>query len=278
MIELGVRWTIGDVSGRGVEALRLSMWGAWRVFGDRAAYAVCVNSVGVGAVRERVGDVPMEVAWRAVDGAVPGVLREFLDAGMAEGVAWKLMPLRVFERMREVSLDNDVILWAMPGAMREWLACGDAGQCLMAEDVKACFGRFARWCGDVPRNAGIRGLPAGFDLGAALGTVLRRAGEAEGAGVMTSETDEQGLQTAALSVEKPVVAVGLEDVTICSPFWPHMPELGRCGAHFVGLNARHIAWDYYDRPADAWMREHWGRHYEEVRRRVGAPERRDGGG
>lgn len=42
-------------------------------------------------------------------------------------------------------------------------------------------------------------------------------------------------------------------------------------AHFVGLNARHIAWDCYGRPAGAWMTEHWLHHRTELYRRCGAP-------
>ena len=59
---------------------------------------------------------------------------------------------------------------------------------------------------------------------------------------------------------------------ICSPFHPHRPEPGRCGAHFVGLNARHLAWNYYDRPADAWMADHWARLHPVLVERTGAPE------
>ena len=46
-------------------------------------------------------------------------------------------------------------------------------------------------------------------------------------------------------------------------------DLGRCGAHFVGLNARHIAWNYYDRPADEWMTEHWLRNRAALYARTG---------
>jgi hypothetical protein len=51
--------------------------------------------------------------------------------------------------------------------------------------------------------------------------------------------------------------VSTREVSICSPFWPRSPELGTCGAHFVGMNSRHTGWDYYDRPADLWLDEHW---------------------
>ena len=37
---LGVRWTIGDVSDAGFEALRYSIWSMWKLFGDNAKYAV----------------------------------------------------------------------------------------------------------------------------------------------------------------------------------------------------------------------------------------------
>jgi len=47
------------------------------------------------------------------------------------------------------------------------------------------------------------------------------------------------------------------EVSICSPFWPRSLEFGSCGAHFVGMNARHLPWNYYGRPADSWMDEHW---------------------
>ena len=39
---VGIRWTIGNVSTRGFEALRLSIWGAWKAFGPDAIYVVCV--------------------------------------------------------------------------------------------------------------------------------------------------------------------------------------------------------------------------------------------
>jgi hypothetical protein len=48
-------------------------------------------------------------------------------------------------------------------------------------------------------------------------------------------------------------------VTICGPFPPHVQRLGRCGAHFVGLNAKRLTWSYQGRPGDAYVRENWQR-------------------
>jgi hypothetical protein len=268
---IGIRWTIGDVSARGFEALGLSIAGAWRIFGETAAYAVCVNTVPLSLARARVGAMPVPVEWHDATGALPAFLRERLDGGMAEGVGWKLAPLRIFPDRFELSLDNDCILWGRPPTLAHWLGQTD-GACLMAEDVRACFGQFQTMCGPEPRNAGIRGLPPGFDLEAALRGALARADALHGRKVtLTSELDEQGLQTVALTREigGSPRAVTLDEVSVCSPFWPHRPELGTHGAHFVGLNSRHIDWDYYDRPADDWMSGHWSRYRPILCEKVG---------
>ncbi len=251
---VAVRWTIGDAHPRGFEALKLSISGASRLFGPEAAYVVCVNGIAPEAARARTGDVPVAVAWRPCED-LPEFLLPFLDQGMAEGVAWKFAPLRLFPEHFELALDNDCILWDVPEAIAAWLAAGAGRRCVLAEDVRPCFGQFAGLCPAHPLNTGIRGLPPGFDLAAATQGVL----EVLPVG-LASELDEQGLQVAALSSAASPLIVRLDEVTICSPFHPHLPELGRCGAHFVGLNVRHIPFDYYDRPGDEWLAEHWARH------------------
>ncbi len=163
----------------------------------------------------------------------------------------------------EIALDNDCILWDMPQAMRAWLAAEGAGTCLLAEDVAPAFGQFAALCGPAPRNSGIRGLPPGFDLAAALRDMLRAHPVR-----LASELDEQGLQVAALSRRAPCAVVPVTDVAICSPFPPHAPDLGRCGAHFVGLNvARPRA--YCDASMLARIGAHWDRLRPEIERRCG---------
>jgi hypothetical protein len=86
---------------------------------------------------------------------------------------------------------------------------------------------------------------------------------------LAGELDEQGLQVVALDLGAPAHVVTTQDVAICSPFWPRRPTLGRCGAHFVGLNCRIVPWDYYDRPATEWIMENWANHRRELYERVG---------
>lgn len=263
--EVGIRWTIGDVAPEGFEALRLAAWGAYRVFGPAAGYTIVVNSMDVGEARERVGEVPDAVRWMAASGQMPAWLAPHVDEGLAEGKAWKFDPLQIYPDRWEIAFDNDCILWRMPPSIQRWLDEGDRGRCLIAADVVAMHGQFSRpGDADEPRNGGIRGIPPGFDLEGTLTAIL--AGHPV---LMTSELDEQGLTVAATSRRKPPVVVSVDEVAITSPFHPHLPEPGTCGAHFVGLNDKWLPWNYYDRPATECVREHWARHRDTLYERVG---------
>lgn len=261
---IGIRWTIGDVNPQGFEALRLSIWGAWKLFGPAATCVVCVNSVPLARARALTGPVPERVAWLRVSRRrIPAFLRRHLNGAMAEGVGWKFAPLQLFPDRFELALDNDCILWGLPGAMAAWLAEPRPG-CVFAEDVRACLGQFAHCCGPEPRNSGIRGLPPRFDFEGVLRRLLR-----DHPVMLQSELDEQGLQAAAVSRDQPPRVITLEEVSICSPFPPHLPHLGRCGAHFVGLNARQLPWSLEGRPAVEHIAEHWRRHRPALYERVG---------
>lgn len=265
MQSIAVRWTIGDVAERGFAALRYSIWGAYRLFGADAHYVVCHNSVARDLLVARLGELPGAVRFvESGSRSLPAALRGHVDGRMAEGVAWKLLPLRLFPDLHELALDNDCILWAMPPALRAWSRAPDG--VLLAEDVCRGFGVFDALCGPRPLNSGIRGLPPEFDLDDALGRVLARRPAR-----LQSELDEQGLQAAALYATGKLEVVGLADVSVCSPFPPHLPELGQCGAHFVGLNTRRYGWRYGDTPAEVVRAAHWDALAPEVERLVGAP-------
>jgi hypothetical protein len=267
--ELAIRWTIGNVSDRGWEALRLSIWGAHKLFGPGAAYVVVVNGVSPGVARERAGDLPEETIWRCAR-EIPIFLRRHFDASMAEGVGWKLAPLRVFPDRYELALDNDCILWKMPEAIHRWLEQTDGRTCVFAEDVARGVGQFSDFCGPGNRNSGIRGLPPRLDFEWALRTILAEKESRDGKPVvMSSELDEQGLQTAAIERFGSPLIVAVDDVTICSPFPPHLPHLGRCGAHLVGTNARRFSWELDGRNGIEYTNEHWLRHRADLYERVG---------
>lgn len=262
MPRLTVRWTIGDVSEPGFEALRLSALGAWRMFGDAARYVACVNTISLRRARELAGEMPAALEWRDVTDEFPEFLRSYFDSAKAEGVGWKFAPPRIAPDGLELSLDNDCIIWTTPGAIRSWIA--GAVDFVFAEDVRPCFGQFSHLCDGRPRNSGIRGVPPGFDLTAAMMRVLR-----EQRILLKSELDEQGLQTALLLPFDPAI-VTTKEVSICSPFPPHMPDLGECGAHFVGLNAKRLPWEMNGRPAVDYIRNHWRERRAALYERVAA--------
>jgi hypothetical protein len=239
-MRLAVRWTIGDVSSRGFELLTLSIAGARKVFGSDATCVVCVNTIGVDCAQARIGPIAREVEWHDSTCEIPQWLGPYLDPNLAEGVAWKFAPPRLFPDLHVLSLDNDVILWRMPATIRDWLQ--EADSLLIAEDVLACHGKFAHLCPREPRNSGIVGIPPHYDRGFHLRALLGEAGVR-----LSSETDEQGLQVAMVTSTKHRV-VSVREVTICGYFPPHLPELGSCGAHFVGVNVKqhpeaHGFWD-----------------------------------
>jgi hypothetical protein len=257
---IGLRWSIGDVSRRGFEALRLSLWGAWKVFGPDAAYLVLVHSLPVRRARESTGYVPPNVAWQRIDSLLPAWLRERVDhGGLDANVALRMVPPRCFPDAHELALDNDLVLWSMPPTLARWLA-DDRGRGLLAEDVAPCYGQFADRCTAAPRSAGIRGVPPGFNVELRLRAVLN-----EHPTTFVSEDDEQGLWVATISRGPAPMVIGLDDVTICSPFPPHLPHLGRCGAHFVGVNAGDLGWDYDGEPAEQVQARHWDTLRSEVR-------------
>jgi hypothetical protein len=259
---VGVRWTIGDVSPFGFELLRLSAWGAWNILGPSAEYVVCVNTISVAQARELAGELPTAVRWRDVTNEIPHFVARHLDAGMAEGVGWKLAAPRIFPDRHELALDNDCILWELPTALGDWLAMDHA--CLVAADVVPCFGQFTPLCGSDPRNTGIRGLPPRYDFSAALARALRRVPV-----TLSSETDEQGLQLSALAEAPHLFVIPVDDVSICSPFPPRQQTLGTCGAHFVGLNCKHLPWQINGHSIVEEIRSHWREVRGEVYERIG---------
>ena len=107
-------------------------------------------------------------------------------------------------------------------------------------------------------------MPRGLDLEARLRSILRSQ-----PGVLRSELDEQGLQTAALCTGGEPYVVTLDDVSVCSPFPPHDSKPGRCGAHFVGLNATRLGWLYKGEPAERVRARHWDELRGELYARVG---------
>ena len=260
----GIRWTIDNPSQNGWEALRYSITGAWKLFGTNADYAISVNLVPIKRAQALAGDLPCAVQWHDSSYELPSFLQPHMSAGMAEGAGWKFAPLRLFPHQPELSLDNDCILWELPDSLKDWLAQPvGSTRCLLMEDISHALGKFAHLGGPIPLNAGIRGFPPAWDFGQSLREVL-----AENPVPLETEQDEQGLGIAALTRSAEPFIIRSNEVTICSPFPPHVQHLGTCGAHFVGLNAKEIPWNLNGRSATEAISELWAKHRAEILQRI----------
>jgi hypothetical protein len=263
---LAIRWTVGDVSSRGFDALAFSVEGALAIFPGDTAFVISVNTVAVEQVRERMGALAGHVQWQRADGEIPPWLAgNYLDSAYAEGVAWKFAPVRLFPDRHELALDNDVVFWRIPPSVEAWLT--EDNSTLIAEDVRPAFGAFAPLCPAAGRNSGIRGLPPGYDLEAALRGQLARTPIR-----LTSELDEQGLQVAVLTSGNHHVTT-LAEVSICSPVPPHLRDFGSCGAHFVGVNAKKLPWEWNGKSGEEYVQEHWDQMLPRLRAAVGGARR-----
>ena len=251
--------------------MRLSVHCAYKIFGPDTHYRIYVNSLPMATAQEHTGQLPSGVEWQQQTGTcIPPWLQPHVDPHMAEGVGWKLVPPQAFPDRHELALDNDCILFDLPRPVRAFLHASD--RTLMAEDAERCLGQFDLLVPPGTYNSGIRGLPPTFDFATELAATLREQTNCSGElPILHSELDEQGLQAAALHRNRAPLLVSLEEVSICSPFWPRAPEPGSCGAHFVGLNPKHLPWNYYDRSADHVRREHWDRWRPLLYRKAGLP-------
>lgn len=211
------------------------------------------------------GELPIGVTWHDANNDLPDLIRRHLAVNMAEGVGWKFAPLRLFSDHHELALDNDCILWEIPRGLKEWLSSGSSARYLIAADRRRMLGKFEDLCGPAPRNSGIRGLPPGGEFEDRLRRIL-----ADRPVMLDCELDEQGLQVAAVTMAGDYSVVTTEEVAICSPFPPHSQQLGTCGAHFVGLNAWNLPWEWQGAPAARWTRQHWKMYRDEAAARVGA--------
>jgi len=90
-----------------------------------------------------------------------GMVTRHVDPKMAEGVAWKFAPVRLFPTpMRSRSITTSSC-----GRFRRRCSNGlTTATPAHGEDVQRCLGQFSNLCDCGPVNSAYRGIPPGFDL------------------------------------------------------------------------------------------------------------------
>lgn len=228
---LCVRWTIGDVLPYGVEALRLSIWGAYRCFGRSARYAVCVHDVPLARARAVASPLPGVVDWHAVDAAA--LPRWLLRRDVSPRAVYRFAPVLVDPTRAELLLDRRCVMFATPPSVAAWLE-GPNPRATVVLDAD-----------DGTHGLAMRGAGVGFDLEEALREALR-----ESPHPLRTREDAEQLELAALGLLEPPREVAAREVAI----------------HALGTHGVRLA-----PPQDAEGRARWDRHVVALHDRLELP-------
>lgn len=217
-----VRWVVGPSSQEGLSCLRQSISLFRSLYGDRFDYALCYNNrdpsgldFGIPLVNQHdhINSLPL----------------------MPQGPSWKLFPGRLRPEAHEIILDNDLLLYRKPDALKLFL---NSDRIFLASvAAKRNYGQFDDlvWPSDQPLNSGIIGMPPGYKFTQdMLNTLDQRPID------HWTHFCEQGL-VATLFLRKTCLLI---DIPVCVPWNPF--TLGHDGMHFVGLNGGYTEmWNKY---------------------------------
>jgi hypothetical protein len=239
-----VRWTIGDVLPYGIEALRLSVWGAYRSFGASARYVIGVHGIAPSHARAvtlvMAGSLPDVITWERVDlSRLPRWLR---GTGLSPRLAPRFAPVLVdapVDDRAELRLDRRCVLFALPPTLAAWLDDPNPRACALLADQ------------DGEPSAALRGAGRGFDLEEALREALRQTPRP-----LRSREDAERLEVDALSLLEPPRLVSAREIGASD-----------LGSHGVRLSPPMEA----SGGSDERARQRWERALTELRTRLDVP-------
>lgn len=214
-----VKWTIGNTTKDGYEALLLSIESFLSFY-----------------------EIEVFICFNCSESQLPKALKKYTlinqkgyvkDRPSPIGVAWKLYPPRLSIDNYEISVDNDLIINEPIPAINDFLS---SDKTLLLEDNARTYGRFEK---HVPPgfkiNSGLYGMPPGFNLDSYFKFYVGAAWEKNAFNRHDkNETfDEQGLIALALLNHKQYLIIDGKTITNCEN---HLIQ-GK-GHHFIGLNRK----------------------------------------
>jgi len=215
------RWTIGDASQAGYEALYLSIASFQHLYPD-AKIVICHNCPinNLETIVARFPTAKFHDQSQYLQSRCPPM-----------GVAWKLYPPRLAPDDHEICIDNDVILLDRIPEIDTFLQ----GDCtLLLEGSSRNYGRFETY---VPPgyciNSGVYGMPPKFNFQKYVNFYSGDQWEVNAFGphAASKTFDEQGLVAIALLSYRKFAIIKETSVTNCET---HLIQ-GK-GLHFVGVN------------------------------------------
>jgi len=220
-----IRWTIGDCATEGLEALRLSVNGIRKIFGDSVTLAICYNNIKP----NKLPPVDLLINQEEFSHTLPfppPSIDDYSHTSFQEdngAPAWKLYPPRLDINTHEILLDNDIILYQKPNAIDRFLNSLDI--IVATEPLKRSYSDKYPVKDNFNINTGIMAYPPGFDLRAKISAVLKEP--------WSNHFDEQTLIASIIQNER-VQIIPITEVAVC----PHDEPVqrGKCGVHLLGVN------------------------------------------
>jgi len=215
------RWTIGNASRAGYEALAFSITSFQHLYPD--TNVVICHNCSINKLEDIVARFP--------DAKFHDQSQYLNSKCPPMGVAWKLYPPRIAPDDYEICIDNDVIFMNRVQEIDNFFY-GD--HTLLLEETSRTYGRFVDY---VPPgyciNSGIYGMPPGFNFKKYVNFYSGDNWEINAVGphAASKTFDEQGLVAIALLSYKNFVIIKKESVTNCEK---HL--IPGNGLHFISVN------------------------------------------
>lgn len=220
-----VRWTIGNVSKQGFLCLKKSIHSFAKVYGTNFDFYVCFNSI---AIHELDHLLSLEFKVTLLEQK-----QLFIDG---YGSVWKYSPPRLDLNQKELILDNDIVFFKKTKEIERFFV---EDRLLIAQDNCRFYGRYEPFVSGMI-NAGIIGLPVGFDFSKELlknWSLLKFQD--------LNSADEQGLTAMTISSCDPICIpfnkipiVHSKGIAVeCFTKWTKY-KWDSDAIHFVGLNAK----------------------------------------
>jgi hypothetical protein len=233
-----VRWTIGPVTSIGYEILLESI-SRFSILYPEFKKILCFNHIDKLILKKLTDSCDF---YQSSADDVPCLLC-LPDKNIEEatGCGWKLAPPRLNPQGLELFIDNDLIIRKRLPQIDLWLKNGDYG--LIAEGLnrKRMYGIFDSFVPpNIHANAGLFGLPPGFDFGKQIADYANYLNGGLGG------YNEQGLTVATVVNMPKYIMVPLSKLHISedhSEFPQKIPD----AIHFVGANRKewHRGWAHY---------------------------------
>lgn len=214
-----IRWTIGDVSEQGFNALNISIRNWKKLYEDQFDIFVCYNNISIKKIEHIKG-----VEFINQEDYKDSLIIPPLDGNPS----WKLYPPRLKKECYEIFIDNDLIFSKRMPLIDDFLKDKFF---FITEGLKRGFGFFDNLVKNKNNlNSGLFGLTPFYDFKKELETSIKETGFEK----WNDFFDEQGCVAYTINKQN-YKMISLLQIGLCNERSPGYTE-GEYGTHFVRIN------------------------------------------